>query len=150
MALRSVRVVEDEILRKKCRVVENIDNKILTILDDMLETMYHSDGVGLAGPQIGILKRLVVIDVEDGNVYKMINPEIIESSGEQIDVEGCLSVPNVNGKVNRPNYVTAEYTDIEGNRVVVKGEGLLARCICHELDHLEGILFTDRVEEDVE
>lgn len=150
MALRNVRVVEDEILRKKCRVVENIDNKILTILDDMVETMYHNDGVGLAGPQIGLLKRLVVMDVDDGNVYRMINPEIIESSGEQTAVEGCLSVPNVNGKVKRPNYVTAKYTDVEGNRVVIKGEGLLARCICHELDHLEGVLFTDRVEEDVE
>ncbi len=145
MALRNVRIKGDEILRKKCREVEKIDDRILTLLDDMVETMYHKDGVGLAAPQIGILKRLVVIDVDGENVYKMINPTIIKSSGEAIDEEGCLSVPEERGEVIRPSNVTVEYTDINGKLVVLEGEGLLARCICHELDHLDGILFIDKI-----
>lgn len=145
MALRNVRLNGDEILRKKSREVEKIDDRILTILDDMVDTMYDRDGVGLAAPQIGILKRLVVIDVDDENLYKMINPRIIKSSGEDIDEEGCLSVPEQRGEVVRPSKVTVEYTDVDGKLKVLEGEGLLARCICHELDHLDGILFIDKI-----
>lgn len=145
MALRNVRLDGDEILRKKSREVEKIDDRILTILDDMVDTMYDRDGVGLAAPQIGILKRLVVIDVDDENLYKMINPKIIKSSGEAIDEEGCLSVPDRRGEVVRPTKVTVEYTDENGKLKVLEGEGLLARCICHELDHLDGILFIDKI-----
>ncbi|QSX06863.1 peptide deformylase [Sedimentibacter sp. zth1] len=145
MALRNVRIEGDDILRKKSRKVEKIDDRVLTILDDMLDTMYYSDGVGLAGPQIGILKRLVVIDVDDGNVYKMINPVVTQKSGEVIGEEGCLSVPNKRGKVKRPTNVTVEYTDENGKKNELKAEGLLAICICHELDHLEGILFIDKI-----
>ncbi len=145
MALRNVRLNGDEILRKKSREVEKIDDRILTILDDMVDTMYDRDGVGLAAPQIGILKRLVVIDVDDENLYKMINPRIIKSSGEAVDEEGCLSVPETRGNVVRPSNVTVEYTDVNGELKVLEGEGLLARCICHELDHLDGILFIDKI-----
>ena len=145
MALRNVRLDGDEILRKKSREVEKIDDRILTILDDMVDTMYDKDGVGLAAPQIGILKRLVVIDVDGENLYKMINPRIIKQSGEEIDEEGCLSVPEKRGEVARPSKVTAEYTDINGELKVLEGEGLLARCICHEIDHLDGILFIDKI-----
>lgn len=145
MALRNVRLDGDEILRKKSREVEKIDEKILTLLDDMAETMYEKNGVGLAAPQIGVLKRLVVIDVDDENLYKMINPRIIKSSGEDIDEEGCLSVPERRGEVVRPSKVTVEYTDVNGELKVLEGEGLLARCICHELDHLDGILFIDKI-----
>ncbi len=145
MALRNVRLNGDEILRKKSREVEKIDDRILTILDDMVDTMYDRDGVGLAAPQIGILKRLVVIDVDDENLYKMINPRIIKSSGEALDEEGCLSVPETRGNVVRPSNVTVEYTDVNGELKVLEGEGLLARCICHELDHLDGILFIDKI-----
>jgi len=145
MALRNVRLNGDEILRKKSREVEKIDDRILTILDDMVDTMYDRDGVGLAAPQIGILKRLVGIDVDDENLYKMINPRIIKSNGEAVDEEGCLSVPETRGNVVRPSNVTVEYTDVNGELKVLEGEGLLARCICHELDHLDGILFIDKI-----
>jgi len=145
MALRNVRLNGDEILRKKSREVEKIDDRILTILDDMVDTMYDRDGVGLAAPQIGILKKLVVIDVDDENLYKMINPRIIKSSGEAVDEEGCLSVPETRGNVVRPSNVTVEYTDVNGELKVLEGEDLLARCICHELDHLDGILFIDKI-----
>ncbi|HBB27820.1 MAG TPA: peptide deformylase [Clostridiales bacterium] len=145
MALRNVRLNGDEILRKKSREVEKIDDRILTILDDMVDTMYDRDGVGLAAPQIGILKRLVVIDVDDENLYKMINPRIIKSNGEAVDEEGCLSVPETRGNVVRPSNVTVEYTDVNGELKVLVGEGLLARCLCHELDHLDGILFIDKI-----
>ncbi len=150
MALRNLRLDGDEILRKKSREVEKIDDRILTILDDMADTMYDKDGVGLAAPQIGILKRLVVIDVDDENLYKMINPKIIKSNGEAVDTEGCLSVPEKRGEVVRPSNVTVEYTDINKELKVLDAEGLLARCICHELDHLEGILFTDKMTKQVE
>ncbi len=145
MALRNVRLNGDEILRKKSREVDKIDDRILTIIDDMVDTMYDRDGVGLAAPQIGILKRLVVIDVDNENLYKMINPKIIKSSGEAVDEEGCLSVPETRGNVVRPSNVTVEYTDVNGELKVLEGEGLLARCICHELDHLDGILFIDKI-----
>ncbi|MEL7646961.1 MAG: peptide deformylase [Sedimentibacter sp.] len=148
MALRNLRYEGDEILRKKSREVAVVDNKIKTLLDDMVDTMYENDGVGLAAPQVGILKRVVTIDVDDGNVYRMINPRIIKQSGEQKDQEGCLSVPEKKGMVARPMNVTAVYTDEEGNEVAVEAEGLLARAICHEVDHLDGILFVDRTLEE--
>ncbi len=145
MALRNLRYEGDEILRKKSRKISVVDDKIRTLLNDMVETMYENEGVGLAGPQVGILKRAIVIDVEDGNVYKMINPEIKNQSGEQVGQEGCLSVPETKGIVRRPMNVTVEYTDENGKQVTLEAEGILARCICHEIDHLDGILFIDRV-----
>jgi peptide deformylase len=148
MALRNLRFNGEEILRKKSREVTVIDRKIKTILADMLDTMYENEGVVLAAPQIGILKRLVVIDIDGENVYKMINPKIIESSGTQIDQEGCLSVPKRKGNVVRPKSVTAVYTDEKGNEITLHAEDLLARCICHEVDHLNGILFIDKVEKE--
>lgn len=153
MALRNVRIDGDPVLRKKARVVEKIDDKILEILDDMAETMYDEDGVGLAAPQIGILKRLVTIDVYDENgLLKMINPEILETSGEQCGLEGCLSIPEVREYVIRPEKVKFKYTDVEGKEQIIEATGLLAVCICHEIDHLDGILFTDKsfLEEDFE
>lgn len=148
MALRTVRINGDEILRKKSREVTKIDDKILTLLDDMVDTMYEEDGIGLAAPQVGILKRLVVIDIGEEYVYKMINPRIIKSSGRQIDQEGCLSVPDVKGNVIRPKNVTAVYTNEDGDEVTLVAEDLLARCICHEIDHLNGVLFIDRIEKE--
>ncbi len=145
MALRNLRYEGDEILRKKSKEVSVVDDRIRTLLDDMVETMYEKDGVGLAAPQVGILKRVIVIDVEDGNVYKMVNPVITKKSGEQCAQEGCLSVRETKGNVSRPMYVTVEYTDQDGNHVELDAEGLLARCICHEIDHLDGILFVDRI-----
>ncbi|HHZ02848.1 MAG TPA: peptide deformylase [Tissierellia bacterium] len=147
MALRNLRYEGDEILRKKSREVPVVDNKIRTLLDDMVETMYANDGVGLAAPQVGILRRVVVIDVGDGNVYKMVNPKIIKTGGKQTDQEGCLSVPEKIGMVSRPMNVRVEYLNENGEKVELNAEGLLARCICHEIDHLDGILFIDRVEE---
>jgi len=146
MALRNLRFNGDEILRKKSKEVTVIDNKIKTLLDDMLDTMYENDGVGLAAPQVGILKRVVTIDVDDENIFRMINPKITKSSGEQIDQEGCLSVPELKGDVNRPMNITVVYTDENGKEVTQEAEGMLARCICHEIDHLNGILFIDRAE----
>lgn len=145
MALRNLRYEGDEVLRKKSREVEVIDSRIKTLMYDMVETMYAYEGVGLAAPQVGILKRVVVIDVEDGNVYKMANPKIIEKSGGQTSEEGCLSVPNKKGDVTRPMYVTVEYTNEDGEEIKLKAQGLLARAICHEVDHLNGVLFVDRI-----
>ena len=149
MAIRNVRKLGDEILRKKSRPVEEIDSKILTLLDDMADTMYHTNGVGLAAPQVGILKRIAVIDVGDG-IIELINPEIVETSGEQTDKEGCLSVPGKYGLVSRPYKVTVRATDRDGNLYEMTGEGLLARAFCHEIEHLDGNLFVDKVTEYVE
>lgn len=148
MALRNIRLNGDEILRKRSKEVTVIDDKIKRLLDDMADTMYEKDGVGLAAPQIGILKRLVVIDVDDENLYKMVNPKIIKSSGKQVDQEGCLSVPDIKGTVIRPNKVTVQYTDENGEEITLDAENLLARCICHELDHLDGVLFIDKMEKE--
>ena len=146
MALRNIRLEGDEILRKKCREVEKIDERILTLLDDMKETMYHANGIGLAAPQIGILKKVVVIDIgEDGPGYlELINPEITAMDGLQSSIEGCLSVPGRYGEVPRPEKVVVSYTDRNGDGYELNAEGLLATCICHELDHLDGNLFIDR------
>lgn len=144
MALRKLRYEGDPILRKKSREVTKIDDRVKILIEDMLETMYKEEGVGLAAPQVGILKRIVVIDVGEGPI-KMINPEIIYEEGEYIDVEGCLSIPGTSGKVKRPKKVKAKYIDLDGQEKIIEGEYLLARAICHEIDHLNGILYTDRV-----
>ncbi len=144
MALRNIRKLGDDILRKKCRPVEEIDERILTLLDDMADTMYSANGVGLAAPQIGILKRIAVIDVGDG-IIELINPEIISVSGSEIADEGCLSVPGKYGKVERPTKVTVHAMGRDGNEYEITGEDLLARALCHEIDHLDGTVFVDKV-----
>jgi peptide deformylase len=147
MALRQIRLSDDEILRKKSRTVEIVDDRIRQILDDMTDTLYNSkDGAALAAPQVGILKRLVVIDMGEG-LIKLVNPQIIKQDGEQEVIEGCLSVPNVFGKLKRPAKVTVQALNENGERIVLTGTGDLAKCFCHEIDHLEGILFTDLVTE---
>ena len=145
MALRTIRVEGVPVLGKVCREVTEVTPKIVTLIDDMLETMYEANGVGLAAPQVGILKRIVVIDVGEGPIV-MINPEIIESDGEQTGDEGCLSVPGKAGQVTRPNYVKARFMGEDMNEYEIEGEELLARCICHELDHLDGHLYVEKVE----
>lgn len=146
MALREIRHYErDEVLRKKARPVERIDDRILTLLDDMAETMYNAEGVGLAAPQVGILRRVVVIDVGEG-VIELINPEIIEQEGEQVGPEGCLSIPGLSGMVKRPARVVVSALNRHGERIEIEGTDLLARALCHEIDHLDGILYVDKVE----
>ncbi len=144
MALRQIRTKDDEILRKVCKEVTNFDNKLAILLDDMYETMTSHDGVGLAAPQVGILKRAVVIDIGEGKL-ELINPKIISEEGTQTGTEGCLSVPGVWGEVERPNKVVAQAYDRNGKKFTVTGEGLMARAICHEVEHLDGKLFLDRV-----
>lgn len=144
MALRNIRKHGDPILRKKCREVDQIDERLLTLIEDMKETMYDADGVGIAAPQVGILKRLYVIDIGDGPLV-FINPEIIETDGSQIDEEGCLSLPGETEEVMRPNYVRARALNEKGEEFEIEAEGLLARAILHEYDHLNGTLFIDRV-----
>lgn len=150
MALREIRPFGDEILRKKSRIVEIIDNRIREILDDMADTMYNTEnGGGLAAPQIGILKRLVVIDMGEG-LIKLVNPKIISQEGTQEVVEGCLSMPGRYGKLKRPATVTIEALNENGEKVTLTGTGDMAKCFCHEIDHLDGILFTDFVTEYIE
>lgn len=144
MAIRQLRYEDDEILRKKSRIVDQIDDRIKTLVEDLIDTMNEEEGVGLAAPQVGVLKRVVVIDVGKGPIT-MINPEIITQEGEKIDEEGCLSVPGKSGKVLRPKKVRVKFTDIEGEEQIIEGENLLDRACCHEIDHLEGILYTDKV-----
>lgn len=149
MALRQIREQEEEILRKKSRKIEIEDiktEKIQSLIDDMIETMHHYNGVGLAAVQVGVLKRLVVIDVDDGNgEYVLINPIITKTKGSKECDEGCLSFPNEFGKVIRPTDVTVEFYDRDANKVKLKAKDLLAQAICHECDHLEGVLFVDKV-----
>ena len=149
MAIRNILKVGDPILTKKCRTVEKIDDRILTLLDDMADTLYESGGVGLAAPQVGVLRRAVVIDTGD-SLLELINPEIISSEGEQTDAEGCLSYPGKYGYVTRPNKVTLRAMDRNGDIKEYTGEGLLARAFCHETDHLEGKMFMELVTEWVE
>jgi len=147
MALRAIRSFEDEILRKKSKRVEIVDDKIRDILSDMADTMYSTkNGGGLAAPQIGILKRLVVIDMGEG-LIQLVNPKIIKQEGKQEVIEGCLSNPNVWGKLKRPNKVTIEALNELGEPLLITSKGELAKCFCHEIDHLDGILFTDLVTE---
>lgn len=144
MALRNLRYEDDPILRKKSRVVEKIDKKLQTLIDDMLETMSDHEGVGLAAPQVGILKRVAVIDVGDGEIV-LINPVILEQDGLQCDKEACLSVRGVSARVERPTYVKVSALDREGEEFLLEAEDYLAVAICHEIDHLDGILFIDKM-----
>lgn len=146
MALRQIRTQGDDILAKECRKVEKMTPKIRELIDDMFDTMYEAYGVGLAAPQVGILKQIVVIDTTGENPIVLINPEIIETSGSQTGEEGCLSVPGMSGVVTRPNYVKVKAFDEDMQEFILEGEELLARAICHETDHLHGRLYTELVE----
>jgi peptide deformylase len=147
MAVRNLRMDPDPILRKKSREVEIVDQRIICLLDDMYETMKLEKGVGLAAPQVGVLRRVIVIDVGDGPV-ELINPEIIEAEGSQVGLEGCLSVYDRTGTVERPQWVKVKGLNREGRMIEVEGEGMMARALCHEIDHLDGIIFTDRIIDD--
>ena len=144
MAIRNIVTIEDPVLRKKSRPVVNFDEKLWTLLDDMKETLKKADGAGLAAVQVGILRRAVIVDVGDGKPLELINPEIVETSGEQDGQEGCLSLPGKWGVVHRPEFVKVRAQNRKGQWCMYKGEGLKARCFCHEIDHLDGIVFTDR------
>ena len=150
MAIRKIRTIGDEILRKECKPVKIMTPRTKELIEDMFETMYAANGVGLAAPQVGILKQIVVIDVEDGNQYVLINPEIVEEEGSQTGYEGCLSVPGKTGIVTRPAKVTVRALNMEMEEIQVTGEDLLARAICHECAHLHGELYVDRVEGELE
>ena len=145
MAIRNIVKIGDDILRKTCRTQMTFDDKLAQILDDMAETMYKADGVGLAAPQVGILRRFCIVDTGDGLV-ELINPVIVEADGEQIDNEGCLSVPDRFEEVKRPMTVTVRAQNRKGENIVVTAEGLKARAFCHEIDHLDGILYIDRAD----
>lgn len=149
MALRKIVLQNDDILRKKCKRVEVFDKKLSILLDDMAETMYKSEGVGLAAPQVGILRRAVVVDTGDG-LLELVNPEIIKSKGRQRAVEGCLSCPDQWGYVVRPYEVVIKAQDRNGKDIQMKLKDFVARAVCHELDHLEGLLFTDIADEMVD
>lgn len=145
MALRNIVTEGDPVLNKKCRPVVKFNEKLFQLLDDMAETLYESGGVGLAAPQVGVLKRCCVIDVGEG-LYEFINPEILESSGEQEVTEGCLSCPNQFGLIKRPEHVKVKAVDRNGNEFTVEGDGFFAQAMCHEFDHLDGILFKTKAE----
>lgn len=147
MALRNIRNLGDDILRKKSRQVEKIDNRVLTLLKDMVDTLNNTEnGAALAAPQVGVLKRAVVIDMGEDIIY-LINPEIVETEGMQKVVEGCLSIPGKWGKLIRPKKVKVKALNEKGKEIIITGEGDLAKCLCHEIDHLDGILFIDKVTE---
>ncbi len=144
MAIRNIRTEEDAILRKKSRRVENFDERLFELLDDMADTMYNAEGVGLAAVQVGVLRRIVVIDVGDG-LIELINPEITDEEGAQCDLEGCLSLPGKQGYTIRPKTVKVKAQNRDGNWCVYKGSDLKAKAFCHEIDHLDGILYTDKL-----
>ena len=146
MALRTIRVQGDSVLTKKSRTVDKMTPRIGELITDMLDTMYDAMGVGLAAPQVGILKRIVVIDIGEGLV-ELINPEIIETSGSQVGNEGCLSFPGYSAPVERPNYVKVKALDRNGDEIIVEGKELMARALCHETDHLDGVLYVDKAME---
>ena len=146
MAIRQIRTIGDEILTKECKPVKEMTERTRELIEDMFETMYDNNGCGLAAPQVGIRKQIVVIDVDDGNQYVLINPEILETDGSQTGAEGCLSVPGKSGQVTRPNYVKVKAFNENMEEDVLEGTELLARCICHECDHLSGKLYVDMVE----
>lgn len=148
MAIREIRTMGDEVLAKQCKEVKAMTPRTSILIEDMLDTMYEAMGVGLAAPQVGILRRIVVIDVGDGPIV-LINPEILETSGEQTGDEGCLSVPGKAGCVTRPNYVKVKALDENMEEVIYEGEGLLARAFCHEIDHLDGHLYVEKVEGEI-
>ena len=145
MAIRNIREIGDSILTKTCRPVENMTPRIQQLIQDMLDTMYENYGVGLAASQVGVLKRIVVIDIGEGPVV-MVNPQIVETSGEQTGDEGCLSVPGKTGTVTGPMYAKVKAFDENMKPVEIEGEGLMARAICHECDHLDGVLYVERME----
>lgn len=146
MAIRNLRFEKDEILKKRSREVEVIDEKIQTLIDDMIETMYKYNGVGLSAVQVGVLKRVVVIDIDDGTGVKiLINPQIIKTKGEQEVEEGCLSFPNQYAKMVRPKEVIVEALDRDGKKITIKAKDLLAQAIAHECDHLDGVVFVDKM-----
>ena len=145
MGLRKIMTVKEPCLHKVCRPVEKFDGKLHRLLDDMKETLADSGGVGLAAPQVGILRRAVVVDTGE-EMLELVNPELLETSGEQVGSEGCLSVPGKYGIVKRPNYAKVRAYDRDGNEFEVEGEELMARCFCHELDHLDGIVYTEIME----
>ena len=145
MALRNIRILGEEILKKQAKEVTEMTPKIEELIDDMFETMYDANGCGLAAPQVGIRKRIVVIDCGDQPLV-LINPEILETSGEQTGQEGCLSVPGKVGIVTRPNYAKVKALDENMDEIIVEGTELLARCLCHEIDHLNGIMYVDKAE----
>lgn len=144
MAIRNIRTEEDPILRKKSRTVENFDDRLFELLDDMAETMYAADGVGLAAVQVGVLRRVVIVDIGEG-LIELINPEIVEEEGIQCDVEGCLSLPGKQAYTMRPMTVKVKAQNRDGNWCVYKGTGLKAKAFCHEIDHLDGILYVDKI-----
>lgn len=146
MAIRNIREMGDEVLNKTCKEVTQMTPRIMELIEDMVETMYEANGVGLAAPQVGILKRIVVIDTTGEDLHILINPRIVETSGEQTGQEGCLSVPGKSGVVTRPNYVKAVALDLNMKPIELEGTELLARAICHELDHLDGHLYVEKVE----
>lgn len=145
MSLRNIRILGDDLLRKKSRKIDVIDNRMKQLLDDLAETMYSRDGVGLAAPQVGVLRRAAVVDVGEG-LLELINPEITEQSGEAVMTEGCLSVPTSIGDVKRPTYVKVKAFNREGEEIEVEAHDYFARAICHELDHLDGIIFLDKAD----
>lgn len=146
MALREIRFDGDPILRKKSREVNEINHRVLELLNDMVETMRHANGIGLAAPQIGILKRIIVLDIAEEPIMA-INPVIMEEEGEVKDIEGCLSVPNYRGYVDRPEKIKVKFLNEKGEEVIYNVEGYPARVFCHEIDHLDGILYTDKASE---
>lgn len=146
MAIRNIREIGDDVLTKKCKEVTEMTPRIKELIEDMLDTMYEANGVGLAAPQVGVLKRIVVIDVTGEDPHVLINPRIVESSGEQTGTEGCLSVPGKNGIVTRPNYVKAVALNQNMKPIELEGTELLARAICHEVDHLDGHLYVEKAE----
>lgn len=147
MAIRNIRMIGDDILTKKCKVVKEMTDKNKELIEDMFDTMYEARGVGLAAPQVGILRRICVIDVMDDDPIILINPEIIERSGEQTDEEGCLSIPGKVASVTRADYVKVKSLDMNLNPVIIEGEGLRARALQHEIDHLDGVLYGERANE---
>ncbi|MBQ9333317.1 MAG: peptide deformylase [Lachnospiraceae bacterium] len=146
MALRNIRIMGDPVLEKRCKEIKEVTPRIKELIDDMFDTMYEANGVGLAAPQVGILKRVVVIDTTGEDPHVLINPEILETSGEQTGAEGCLSLPGKTGIVTRPNYVKVKAYDTDMNEFELEGEELLARAIVHELDHLDGHMYVEKVE----
>ncbi len=147
MAKLQIRKVGDPVLRKVCRPVDVINERVLTLLDDMKDTMREADGCGLAAPQVGILRRIVVIETEESGLIELINPRIVARAGEQVEVEGCLSVPGKSGVTHRPMHVTVRALNRNGEEIELRGSGLLARAFCHELDHLDGKLYIDIAED---
>lgn len=150
MALRNIVILGDDLLRKKSRPIEKIDERVLILLKDMADTLFNSEnGAAIAAPQVGVLRRAVVIDMGQGTIY-LVNPEIVEAEGSQEVVEGCLSIPGKWGKLNRPSKVKVKALNEHGEEFTITGEGDMAKCLCHEIDHLEGILFIDKVTEFIE